>query len=221
MIASGLLITGFSARNGFVHGVFARLDICKVAMHGQAGAVNFARAAAAVFEIRRKLEGYSPGKTYIRDETGLLYRRLSSRSYMPRRDRNFARGTKTMRIKDRVKLVLCTNADGIHKLPVAISETASSPLRFLGDGNASPLPYFSQKLEWMDRHVFRDLCGSEFLPSVRERCGSGRVPLIMDNSATNEVILEADQFVVLSTCKHHHYFSADGCWDYCRFVETV
>lgn len=153
MIAERLSIGNFAASHGFVRGFLARHDICNVAMHGQAGAVNLAKAAAAVEEVRRKLEGYNPDRIYNMDETGLQYRCLPSRSYVPRKDRKRARGSKSMSSKDCVTLVLCTNADASHKLPVAMIGSAASPLCFRGAGNACPLPYFSQKSAWMDHHV--------------------------------------------------------------------
>jgi len=80
MIAGRLDITGFSASHGWIRGFLKRLDICNVAMHGQAGAVNLVAAAAAVEEIRRRLEAFPPDRIYNMDETGLLYRCLPSRS---------------------------------------------------------------------------------------------------------------------------------------------
>jgi len=72
MTAARLSINGFSASNGYVRGSSKRYDICNVAMHGQAGAANLVAAAAAVEDIRRRLEAYPPDRIYNMDETGLL-----------------------------------------------------------------------------------------------------------------------------------------------------
>jgi len=122
-------------------------------MHGQAGGANLAEAAAAVENIRRKLESYPPGFVYNMDETGLLYMCLPSRSYVSRRDCRLARGSKAMRSTDIVTLVLCTNATGTNKLPVAMIGSVARPLCFRGEGNECPLPYFDQKMAWMNKHV--------------------------------------------------------------------
>ena len=132
MIAGRLGITQFSASHGWVRGFLKRFDICNVAMHGQAGEANLALAATTMEKIRRKLEAYPPDRIYNMDETGLLYRCLPSRSYVPRRDRRHARGTRAMRHMDRVTLVLCTNATGTHKLPVAMIGAPVNPLCFRG-----------------------------------------------------------------------------------------
>jgi len=104
-----------------------------------------ALAATTMEKTRRKLEAYPPDRIYKLDETGLLYRCLPSRSYEPRRDRRHARGTRAMRHMDRVTLVLCSNATGTHKLPVAMIGEPVSPLCFRGEGNECPLPYSNQK----------------------------------------------------------------------------
>jgi len=197
MIAAQLSIGDFTASHGFVRGFLRRHQICNVALHGEAGAVNQAAAAAAIAKIRSQLEGFDPELIYNMDETGLLYRCLPSRSYVPRRDRKRARGTKTMRAKERVTLVLCTNATGSHKLPIAMIGTAALPMCFRGPGNACPLPYFSQKCAWMDTRVYKMWFTTVFLPAVRDRHPGGNSALIMDNSATHDVHLAAPDVTVL------------------------
>jgi len=93
MIAGRLSITSFRASHGYIRGFLKPYDICNIAVHGQAGGANIAEAAAAVEDIRRKLESFPPDCGYNIDETGLLYKCLLSRS-------------KAMRSMDRVTLVL-------------------------------------------------------------------------------------------------------------------
>jgi len=109
-----------------------------------------------------------PDRIYNMNETGLLYRCLPSRSYVPRKDRRRARGTKAMRHMDRVTLVLCTNATGIHKLPVAMIGEAAKPLCFRGDGNDVRSPTSTKEGRgWTNSSTL----GGGILCSVR-RCGS-------------------------------------------------
>jgi len=175
MIAAQLSIVGFKASHGYVRGFLERHDICNIAMHEQAGDANLAAAAAGGEKIRRRLDAYPPDRIYSMDETGLLYKCLPSRSYVPRRDRRSARGTKAMRSIDRFTLVLCTNVTRSHELPVAMVGTANKPLCFRGEGNASPLPYFAQKKAWMDKYVYAQWWQTVFLPAVRERHGGTQV----------------------------------------------
>jgi len=154
MIASRLGITEFSESHGWVRGFLKRFDICNVALHGHAAEVNLALAASAMEDIRRKLEAYPPDRIYNLDETGLLYRCLPSRFYVPRWDRQHARGTNAMRHMDRITLALCTNATGTHKHPVAMIGEPVHPSFFRGVSNECPLPYFNQKKAWMDKHMY-------------------------------------------------------------------
>jgi len=197
MIADQLSIVGFKASHGYVRGFLKRRDICNIVMHGQAGDANLAAAAAGVQKILRRLDAYPPDRIYNMDETGFLYKCLPSRSYVPRRDRRIARGTKAMSSMDRVTLVLCTSATGSHKLPVAMVGTANKPLCFRGEGNASLLPYFAQKKAWMDKYVYAQWWKTVFLPAVRERHGGTKCALIMDNSSTHDVELSAEDVEIL------------------------
>jgi len=197
MIAARLSINGFAASNGYVRGVLKRYDICNVVMHELAVAANLVAAAAAVEDIRRRLEAYPPDRFYNMDETGSLYRCLPSRSYVPRSDRRHARGTKAMRNMERFTLVLCTNATGTHKLPVAMIGQAENPMCFRGEGNACPLPYFNQKRAWMDKHVSERWWNTVFLPAVHQRHRGAKCSLIMDNASINDDNLSAEDVEIL------------------------
>jgi len=166
-------------------------------MHGQAGAANLVAAAATVEDIRRPLEAYPPDRIYNMDETGLLYRCLPSRSYVPRRDRRHARGTKSMRNMEQVTLVLCTNATGNHKLPVAMIGQAENPMCFRGESNAFPLPYLNKKRAWMDKHVCERWWNTVFRPAVHQRRRGAKSALIMDNASANDVNVSAEDVEVL------------------------
>jgi len=161
-------------------------------MHGQVGAANLVAAAAAVEDILRRLEAYPPDRIYNMDEKGLLYRCLPSRSYVPRRDRRHARGTKAMRKMEQATLVLCTNATGNHKLPVAMIGQAESPVCFRGEGNACPLPSFNQKRAWMDKHVYERWWITVLLPAVHQRHRGAKSALIMDNASAHDVNVSAE-----------------------------
>lgn len=179
-IASSLGVTNFSASNGYIQGWARRNGWTNVALHGSGASANVEEAATRMAEIRRQLEGVDPDLVYNVDETGLLYRCLPSRSYVPSADRRLERGSKAMKSKDRVTLTLCCNSNGTHKLPVTMIGKAVQPLCFTGDGNRCPLPYFSQKSAWTDTNVFQRWFQEVFLPAIKRRTRS-HVFLIMDN----------------------------------------
>jgi len=59
-----------------------------------------------------------------------------------------------MRNMERFTLLLCTNATGTHKRPMAMIGQAENPMCFRGEGNACLLHYFNQKRAWMDEPVY-------------------------------------------------------------------
>ena len=83
------------------------------------------------------------------DESELFYRALPTRTYVSSEegDRTRIRGSKTLRAKDRVTLILCVNADGSCKIPPVGS--AKNPHCFRD--SPSPIPYLSQRNAWVDR----------------------------------------------------------------------
>jgi len=130
--------------------------------------------------IRQQLEGVDVDPIYNINEISLLYRVLPLRLYMPSEDRCTGRGSKAMKSKDRVSLTICCNATDTHKVPVTMIGKAAQPMCFRGEGNASPLPYFSQKSAWTEASVFKRRFEEVFVPAVQARTVH-HVYLIMDN----------------------------------------
>jgi len=178
-VAEHFGITDFAASNGFIKRWASRHGLVNVALHGSGASANVEEAAERMAAIRQQLEGVDVDRIYNVDETGLLYLVLPSRSYVPSEDRRTARGSKAMKSKDRVTLNLCCNATGTHKVPVTMIGKAAQPMCFQGEGNASPLPYFSQKLAWADASVFKRWLEEVFVPAVQARTAH-HVYLIMD-----------------------------------------
>ena len=110
----------------------------------------------------------------------LFYRTVPSRSYefhVHADSRQQGRGQKGLQAKDRVTLVLCTNATGSHKIASLMIGTSKRPRCFRGE--TIPLEYAQQKSAWMDRTVYRHWWTNVFLPSVRSKT-SEPVALILD-----------------------------------------
>jgi len=97
-----------------------------------------------------------------------------------------------MRNVERVTLVICTNANDTHKIPVAMTGQANNPMCFRGEGKACPLPYVTEKRAWMDKDVYKRWWKTVFLPAVRERHKGSKCDLIMDNASTHNINLSAE-----------------------------
>jgi hypothetical protein len=122
------------------------------------------------------------------DESGLFYRALPTRTYVSSEegDRTRIRGSKTLRAKDRVTLILCVNADGSCKILPVIIGSAKNPHCFRD--SPSPIPYLSQRNAWVDRDVYSTWWFDIFLPVVRSFT-TEPVVLLMDNCSGHDMAL--------------------------------
>ena len=113
-------ITLFTAQNGWFE-KFLRLNQVQrsVRLFGAAGDVCRAHYDKDMNKLRKLVQLYDLQNVYNVDETGLLYCVIPSRTYLlTTENRNNMRGTRLMRSKSRVTLMVCTNATGTHKLPL-------------------------------------------------------------------------------------------------------
>jgi len=131
---------------------------------------------------RRMAEGplelatYDPENIYTMNETGLQYRCLPSRTYTAAGRRRLVPGSKAIKAKDRVTLVLACNATGSYEIPIAIIECATVPQCFKPPRDGCLLPCFSQQSSWMDGSVYEKWFKTVYVPSVRSRT---RTPVIL------------------------------------------
>jgi hypothetical protein len=115
--ASGNWILQFKKRHG----------ISQVILHGEGASADKVYVEIARIMLPKLLHGSSPHDIYNMDETGLNYRGLPTRT-LGSQVRN---GLKLA--KDRVTVVLCTNASGTHKLKPLVIGSAKKPRCFGND----------------------------------------------------------------------------------------
>jgi hypothetical protein len=126
---------------------FFRYNIGKsVSLFGEAGELDLAAAEKEIEVLRQKIASmkYSKENIYNMDEAPLFYRAMPTKTYefvsegSQTDRRQMGRGTKALRAKDRLTLVLCCNATGSSKIPPLLIGTAAKPHCFR-DG-ACPIP---------------------------------------------------------------------------------
>uniref|UniRef100_A0A8C4X7D6 HTH CENPB-type domain-containing protein n=1 Tax=Erpetoichthys calabaricus TaxID=27687 RepID=A0A8C4X7D6_ERPCA len=94
-------------------------------------------------------------QVYTCDETGLAWRCLP----LTGRDRPL----------DRVTLLACSNASGLHKLRLTLVGKTIKPRCFRNiDVTALPIRYVYENNGWMTCELFKDWFFSEFVPSVKD-----------------------------------------------------
>jgi len=94
-----------------------------------------------------------------------------------------------MRAKDRVTAVLCMNADGSHKLPIAIIGKAVRPLCVRPPAPGCPVPYFSQVSSWIVGPTMAHWFASVLVQEVR-RVTTELVFLIMESAPSDGELKE-------------------------------
>lgn len=154
-----------------------------MALWGEAGSADVAGAAERIAQIQAALEADPAEWIYNMDETVLFYWCIPNRAYVQAGQRRHARGTKAMKAKHRITLVLACNATGTHKILVAVIDKAKQPLCFEPFRRPCPLPYFSQTNAWMDSDLFKCWFEMVFLVAVRARTRQP-VALVSDNCGT-------------------------------------
>ncbi len=72
---------------------------------------------------KMEIHDVAPNCVYNADQTGLYFTKLPNRLYVKKAERKKFAGTKQMKAKERVTLMVCTAADGT-KCPLAIWDEA-------------------------------------------------------------------------------------------------
>ncbi|XP_012584917.1 PREDICTED: jerky protein homolog-like [Condylura cristata] len=122
-----------------------------------------------------------------------------------------ARGERPRGDGERVTVLCCANASGLHKLKPCVVGRARKPRSFQAADTANlPVSYFSQKGAWMDLSIFRHWFDKIFVPQVREHLRAKGLPeravLLLDNSPThpNENVLRSDDGQIFARCLPPH-----------------
>ena len=129
-------------------------------------------------------ENLSRDQIYNCDETGLCWCSIPATT-LAGPEENKVEGSKLD--KDRVTLMACANASGMHKLQLVFIYKYENP-RALKHVNKKTLlvSYYSQAKAWMNTSIFDNWFNSEFVPLVREYLRSiGReekAVVVLDNA---------------------------------------
>ena len=93
-------------------------------------------------------------------------------------------------MKERVTLMTCSNATGMHKLPLVLISKSANPRCFKNvNKQALPAHYCSQKNAWMDSKIFSDWFHNQFVPAVmkhlKEKGLAVKALLLLDNAPSH------------------------------------
>lgn len=178
----------FKAGDKWSKNFVKRNDLHSHKLHGTAGSVDHDRIKEGMEEVRAACEKYPARNIFNVDETGIQWKLIARRTYLAAfEDRKTTRGSKNMEFKDRISAIMCANASGTAKVPLAIIGTAKNPRCFRR--RKCPLPYFAQSNAWSDGPTFKKWWQEVFLPFIR-RWTHDPVLLLMDGCSSHGDLID-------------------------------
>ena len=166
--AKRLRVVNFCASDGWLFRWRWRFNVTVSArLHGEAADVDLVAAECEMHKLRTELAQYSISNIFNMDETGLFYRAIPNRSYLCEGDAcQTGRGSKAIKAKERLTVILCVNATGSCKMTQVVIGSAKQPRCF--KKTPSCLPYYFQPNAWNDTANYNKWWNEVFLPSIRK-----------------------------------------------------
>ncbi|XP_056648741.1 jerky protein homolog-like [Diorhabda sublineata] len=92
--------------------------------------------------------------------------------------------------KERLTVMICSNASGTHKLKLTVIGKAKKPRSFKGtDVKRLPCNYYSHPKAWMNQAIFKEWFFQDFVPSVKKFQEENGLPkkavLLLDNAPSH------------------------------------
>ena len=149
----------FKSSKGWLQKFLSRHGIRMTKTAGERGEADLEAAweycSKTIPEILEE-EQITLSQLYNGDETSLIYRKTLSKTYtLPSEDRQLC-GRKQP--KERVTLLVVSNATGTDKLPLIMIGKFKNPRCFIKINPSSiPLTYLNQKKAWMDSTLFKKI----------------------------------------------------------------
>jgi hypothetical protein len=182
----------FKASQGWISNVLRRHNKIGSNLHGEAGDMKESERIEIMSAWKTRThqiiedEGILPQCLYNADQTGLYYTKLPSKVYIDKEERGTTNGTKQMKSKDRLTLMVATAANG-EKLPLAMIGKSAKPTCFKFCGGVPPMFYKNQKNAWFDRSITVWWLNTVFWPSHLKKHGNVKALLLLDNCSAHFV----------------------------------
>ncbi|KAL1768155.1 tigger transposable element-derived protein 2 [Sigmodon hispidus] len=160
----------FNASSGWLTRFKQRHGIPKAAGKGTKlkGDETAASEFCGSFQEFMERENLLPEQIYGADQTGLFWKCLPSRTFDPDQSTSECRSS-----RERIIIMCCANATGLHKLNLCVVGKAKRPRSFKGaDLSNLPVTYFSQKSAWIEQSVFKQWFEKYFVPQVQKHLKS-------------------------------------------------
>lgn len=179
----------FSASSGWFENFKKRFALHNVKLGGERASADTESAEAYPAKLQKIIEdgGYTADQVFNADETGLYWKKMPSRTYVAKEMKSVP-GHKAA--KDRVSLLLCSNASGNCLMkPLLINRSLNPRAMKNIDKSALPVYWEANKKAWMTAYVFENWFNKSFVPDaqkfMKEKNLDFKVLLILDNASVH------------------------------------
>lgn len=188
----------FNASSGWLTRFKQRHGIPKAAGKGTKlkGDETAASEFCGNFQEFVERENLLPEQIYGADQTGLFWKCLPTRTLAFDTDQSTCEYRTS---RERIIIMCCANATGLHKLNLCVVGKAKRPRAFKGtDLSNLPVTYFSQKSAWIEPSVLKQWFEKCFVPQVQKHLKSKglreKAVLLLDFPAAHpaEELLSSD-----------------------------
>ncbi|UYV82457.1 hypothetical protein LAZ67_21002260 [Cordylochernes scorpioides] len=186
----------FSASTGWLTGFIKRHSFHNLKIKGEVASADeeAARKYPEKFAKIIKDGGYCAHQIFNADETGLFWKKMPTRTYIAKSEKN-ASGFKAA--KDRVTLLLCSNASGDRMLKPLLVNRSLKPRALKGkDLNTLPVHWMANKKAWVTTAIFTEWFNKCFVPEVENYMKvmglEFKILLILDNAPDHVALAIAE-----------------------------
>lgn len=165
------------------------LHLHNIELTGEAASADTVAASLYAKILKDIIEGggYLPNQVFNADETGLFWKRMPSRTFISKEEKN-APGFKVA--KDRLTHLLCGNLTGDCKNKALLLYKSENPRDFKRISKGSlPVHWRSNKKAWMTSKLFEDWFLNCFCVEAETYCKNENITfkilLILDNAPSH------------------------------------
>ncbi|UYV68610.1 hypothetical protein LAZ67_6000216 [Cordylochernes scorpioides] len=186
----------FSASTGWLTGFIKRHSFHNLKIKGEVASADEEAARKYPEKLAKIIKdgGYCAHQIFNADETGLFWKKMPTRTYIAKSEKN-ASGFKAA--KDRVTLLLCSNASGDRMLKPLLVNRSLKPRALKGkDLNTLPVHWMANKKAWVTTAIFTEWFNKCFVPEVenymKEMGLEFKILLILDNAPDHVALAIAE-----------------------------
>ncbi|GFW48902.1 tigger transposable element-derived protein 1 [Trichonephila clavipes] len=176
----------FSASTGWLTGFIKRHSFHNLKIKGEVASADEEAARKYPEKLAKIIKDgeYCAHQVFNADETGLFWKKMPTRTYIAKSEKT-ASGFKAA--KDRVTLLLCSNASGDRMLKPLLVNRSLKPRALKGkDLNTLPVHWMANKKAWVTTAIFTEWFNKCFVPEVENYMNEMglefKILLILDNA---------------------------------------